>query len=237
MKISVFSFLLISFNVCAQQYGKIEYSRYSDSVPHSEINVTLSDSIYNYVQSTLTFIYFDDCNNCDARAHIMAAAIEKRFPGVNVSKAWMFAEYKLASMAEKYRFKKNNYLTSDEECSSWGYHVAPMIIFAHSNRKDTIVIDPSTQDAAVPLSKWMAVLLPKNESAYLIIKEKKYFSFPDDEYKKFEDMKEIWNDDENKQLLDEDYSISIRKIFTSRNVYWDPWTYRNYISEIKDLLK
>jgi hypothetical protein len=236
MRYSVLLFLFTGLTVYAQQTGKIEYSRFSDTVPQSSISVTLSDSIYSYVESNLTFIDFDDCNNCDARAHLISAIIEKRFAGVKVAKVWMFANCKRASMSEKYRFRENIYLRYDGECDSWGYHVAPMIIFAHSHGIDTIVIDPSTQDSPVPLSKWIDGLLSHDEGAYLIVKDRKYFSFPDDENNRFEDMKEVWTDDANKPLLDEDCSISIENIFSARNIIWDPWTYRHYINAIRNLL-
>jgi len=236
MRYSVLLFLFASLTIYTQQTGKIEYSRFSDQVPHSNINVTLSDSIYNYVESTLTFIDFDDCNNCDARAHLISAIIEKRFAGVKVAKVWMFANYKRTSMSEKYRFKENIYLSYDGECERWGYHVAPMIIFFHSLGIDSIVIDPSTQDSPVPLSKWTASLLPRDEGVYLIVKDRKYFSFPDDENKRFEDMKEVWTDNVDKPLMDEDCSISIENIFSARNIIWDPWTYRHYINAIRNLL-
>jgi hypothetical protein len=128
MRISVFLFLFISLSVCAQQNAGIEYSYYSDKVPASKIDKELCDSIYRFVVEELAVLDFSDCNNCDSRAHITAAAIEKQFPGVHVSKVWIFAGHKRTSQTEKYKFKKNDFLNYSGECSKWAYHVAPLIV-------------------------------------------------------------------------------------------------------------
>jgi hypothetical protein len=220
----------------AQESKKIEYSKYSDKASINTINKELNDSIFNFVKNELIFIDFEDCNNCDSRAHLISALIEKKF-NVKVSKVWLFADYKRASQAEKYKYRPDNYLTYGEDCNKWGYHVAPILVIKYDNMTDTIVVDPSTQDAPVSLKKWALNLIKPNEKGYLVIKNKIYYSFPDDVTGKFEDNKELWLDDENEQLFDIDCSTSIDRILTSKYGTWDQWNYRFWQNKLGDMLK
>lgn len=235
IRFSTFLFLLFGLNLYAQQ-STIEYSAYSDKAAINEIHKEISDSIFNFVKNELTFIDFEDCNNCDSRAHLISAIIEKKF-SVSASKVWLFADYKRASQAEKYKYRPDNYLTYGEDCTKWSYHVAPILAIKHDDIIDTIVIDPSTRDAPVSLKNWAINLIKPNEKGYLVIKNKIYYSFPDDEKGKFEDTKELWADDENKQLFDFDCSTSIDRILTAKYGFWDQWNYRFWQNELRDMLK
>jgi len=229
-------FFVFVMSLPAQESKKIEYSKYSDKASINTINKELNDSIFNFVKNELIFIDFEDCNNCDSRAHLISALIEKKF-NVKVSKVWLFADYKRASQAEKYKYRPDNYLTYGEDCNKWGYHVAPILVIKYDNMTDTIVVDPSTQDAPVSLKKWALNLIKPNEKGYLVIKNKIYYSFPDDVTGKFEDNKELWLDDENEQLFDIDCSTSIDRILTSKYGTWDQWNYRFWQNKLGDMLK
>lgn len=235
MRFHIFLFLFISINLYAQQ-SVIEYSPYSDKAAINEIGKEIPDSIFNFVRNELTCIDFEDCNNCDSRAHLISAIIEKKF-NVRVSKVWLFADYKRASQAEKYKYKPDAYLTYGDDCTRWKYHVAPIIFTKHGGIIDTIVIDPSTQGAPVSLKNWALNLITPNGKVYLVIKNKIYYSFPDDGAGKFEDTKELWVDDENKQLFDIDCSASIDRILTAKYGYWYQWNYRYWQNELQDMLK
>lgn len=235
IRFHIFLFLFISINLYAQQ-SAIEYSAYSDKAAVNEINKEISDSIFNFVKNELTCIDFEDCNNCDSRAHLISAIIEKKF-NMNVSKVWLFADYKRASQAEKYKYKPDNYLTYGEDCNKWGYHVAPILVIKYDNITDTIVVDPSTQNTPVNLKKWAQNLIKPKEKGFLVIKNKIYYSFPDDGTGKFADTKEIWLDDENEQLFDVDCSTSIDRILSAKYGYWDQWNYRYWQNELQDMLK
>ena len=235
IRFHIFLFLFISINLYAQQ-PVIEYSPYSDKAQINEIDKKITDSIYNFVKNELTFIDFEDCNNCDSRAHLISAIIEKKFK-VRVSKVWLFTDYKRASQAEKYKYKPDAYLTYGDDCTRWKYHVAPIVVIKHEEMADTIVIDLSTQDAPVSLKDWALNLIKPNEKGYLVVKNKLYYSFPDDVTGKFEDTKELWVDDENKQLFDIDYSTSIDRILTAKYGYWDQWNYRFWQNELQDMLR
>jgi hypothetical protein len=227
--------LLFVFTVHTFQYAQVEYSRLSDVTDISYGTPALADSLYNYISSNLPFINYGDCNNCDSRAHLTSAILEKQFPGVHVSKAWLFADYKCSSKSALYGIKPKDHLSFNDDCNKWGYHVAPVVIMSNSAGTDTIVIDPSTQSRAVSLIKWASDLLPRKSAAFLVIKNKIYRSFPDNEEGKFLDDIKEWSDDEN--LKDDDYSKSINNILLAYYGFWEPWTYRMHYNQIKDLLE
>ncbi len=194
------------------------------------------DSIFRFIVSQNDVIEFEDCNICKSRAHITARAIEKHFEGVTpggitMSKVWLFADCRRKSQRQKYRYKPEVFLENTGICSSWGYHVAPVVI----TPADTFVIDPATQKSAVTLREWAGKLIPKNGEAFLVIKDKGYFIFPDDENDMFEDEKSVWHDD-NENLLDENCSRSIDEVVRASLGLVEPWKMRSRVVKIKQLL-
>lgn len=232
MRLTVLILFLFPFSVNAQI---LEYSPYSDSVEISIAERLTVDSAFYFISNELEFIDFDDCNECSSRAHLMAAILENRFPSLKSAKVWLFADFKRASMEEKYKYKKNSYLVLNDDCSSWGYHVAPVVIIENKGGADTIVIDPTTQKTAVKLNKWAFRLIPDEGKALIAVKDKKYYLFPDNDSKKFEDMKKSWIDDD-KSLLDDDYSKSIEKILISNRRIYDQGILMGEIKKLKKLL-
>lgn len=227
--------IILLFAMHELSFSQVEYSRYSDSAEIIYGNTSLADSLFNYISRKLPFISYDDCNNCDSRAHLIAAIMEKQFPGVRIYKAWLFADYKRASKTGEYMSKTPNHLTFNDDCNKWGYHVAPVVIISDAVRTDTMVLDPSTQSTAVSLKKWASDLLPQEDQALLVIKNKHYRSFPDNEEGKFLDDIKEWRDDEN--LTDDDFSKSINNILFAYYGFWEPWMYRIHYNQIKDLLE
>jgi hypothetical protein len=225
---------MIRMNTCSQMKS-VEYGPNSDIIEVSNAGKSLVDSAFDYIDNELDFIDFDDCNNCDSRAHLIAAILESKFPVLKTAKAWLFADFKRASQEEKYRYKKHVYLSAGEKCSSWGYHVAPVVLIKNKNSVDTIVLDPSTQYRAVELRKWAKALTLSGERTYLIIKDRKYYTFPDNSDKKFEDMKKEWVSGD-KSLKDDNYSKSIEKILKSRHGIREHWLFTSEIKMIRDLL-
>jgi hypothetical protein len=217
------------------QIKSVEYSTYSDPVEVSNARKSLVDSAFNYISNELDFMNFNDCNNCESRAHLIAAILESRYPELNTAKVWLFADFKRASQEKKYRYKRYVFLSAGEECSSWGYHVAPVVLIKNNNSVDTLVLDPSTQNKPVSLQKWTIELTLREEKTYLIIKDKKYYTFPDNQNKKFNDMKMKWVDDD-KSLNDDDYSRSIKRILKSRHRIREHWLFRSEEKMIRNLL-
>jgi hypothetical protein len=219
----------------ASQQAQVEYSSYSDVIDITTGTPALADSLFRFISTGLPFITYDDCNNCDSRAHLTAAILEKQFPGVSIAKAWLFADYKRSTKSAVYRLKPQVHLSYNDDCDKWGYHVAPLVIISGTAGTDTLVLDPSTQTRAVNLNKWASDLLPVEGAAFLVIKDKRYRSFPDNEEGKFLDDMKDWRDDES--LVDEDYSKSINNILLAKYGFWEPWTYRMHYNRIKDLLE
>ncbi len=137
----------------------IEHSAFSDSVELSYADKSAVDSAFDFISGELGFMDFDDCNNCTSRAHLISAILEKQFPSLKLSKVWLFADFKRASKEEIYRLKKYNYLASNGDCDSWGYHVAPLVIITDGDKTDSIVLDPATQNKPVSLHKWASSLV------------------------------------------------------------------------------
>jgi hypothetical protein len=219
-----------------QENGTLEYSKYSDSVEVNVVKHSLADSIFSFVKHELDFIEFDDCNNCDSRAHLVAAIIDKRF-GVRSAKVWLFADSKRSSQREKYRLKPEGRLTNKDDCTGWGWHTAPIVIINNGTSQDTLVIDPSTADRAVTISEWAGDLIPEGTKAFVIIKDSRYLAFPKDEAGKFEDAKPVWFEEDGRVLEDADYSRSISSILDARYGIYDPWSNRSFEKRIRKLLK
>jgi hypothetical protein len=223
-------YLVISFTLPLRAQSVIR-SALSDILPVNNISASTADSIFRFVVSKGDVIEFEDCNICKSRAHITARVIEKYFPDVTAGKAWLFADCKRGSQREKYRYKPEVYLEYNKECSSWGYHVAPIIITA----ADTFVIDPATQNSAVPLSQWAGRLVPKNGEGFLVIKRPEYFIYPDDNNNLFEDEKAVW-DDAGENLLDESFSRSTDEVVRAALGLIEPWRMNERVRKIKLLI-
>jgi hypothetical protein len=232
MRLTVLILFLFPFAINAQV---LEYSSYSDSLDISIAERSAVDSAFYFISNELEFIDFDNCDECASRAHLIAAILENRYPSLKLAKVWLFADFKRASMEEKYKFKKNSYLVLNEACSRWGYHVAPAVIIENKGGTDTIVLDPSTQKKAVLLNNWAYKLIPDDGSALITLKEKKYYSFPENKNNKFNDNAEIWSDD-NKSLYDDDFKTSLKKVLFSKQGVMEPAVINSRLKKIIDLL-
>jgi hypothetical protein len=169
------------------------------------------------------------------RAHLIAAILENCYSSLKIAKVWLFADFKRASWRRNIKLKKNSYLVLNEECSRWGYHVAPAVIIENNDKMDTIVLDPATQKKTVTINKWAYKLIPDDGSAFMTLKEKKYYSFPENKNNKFKDDTEIWSDD-NKSLYDDDFKISLKKILFSKQGVMEPGIINSHMKKIMDLL-
>ena len=98
-----------------------------------------------------------------------------------------------------------------------------------------MVFDPATQSNPVSLQKWALDLTPQEGKTYLIIKDKKYYTFPDNSGKKFEDEKREWKDD-SKSLNDEDFSKSIERLLKSKHGLREHWLFSSEVKKIRELL-
>lgn len=229
---------LISQNVNQRNSDVLEYSHYSDTINISVISAGMADSIFDYISDDLDFIEFDDCNNCDARAHIITAIIEKKFI-LKLAKAWLFADFKRSSQTERYKLKPHIYLSDNDDCTKWGFHVAPIIIIIHDGIKDTMVIDPSTTDSAVSINSWaLNIIQPlKGGTGFLIIKDPMYYTYPEDDNGRFEDELKIWTDSRNKELFDADYLKSITRIIKARYRILEVSKTKDFENKIRGMLK
>lgn len=210
----------------------IEYSPHSDTIPACNLSTSQADSIFNFIVSNKHLIDLDDCNICKSRAHIIARIIEKYFPGVTTAKVWLIADCKRTSKTEYYRYKPEVLLHSPGKCRNWSYHVAPVIITA----EDTIVIDPSTQAKPVNLNKWAGDIIPDNGAGFLIIKDKRYYIYPQNKDDLMLDTISNWNV-ENKNMTDAKYLRSIDETLRAKHTLYEPWKFNYYISELMKLLE
>jgi len=230
--IKSFIILLICIPYLYAQNPRTEYSPYSDTIPQSSLSSSQADSIFNFIISNKHLIDLDDCNICKSRAHIITRIIEKYFPGVTPAKVWLIADCMRISTKEYYKYKPAILLHSPGKCTNWAYHVAPVIITA----TDTIVIDPSTQSKPVSLSKWAGDIIPNNGSGFLIIKDKKYYIYPQNKDDLMLDTLPNWNS-ENKNMTDDKYLRSIDETLRAKHTLYEPWKFNYYISELMKLLE
>ncbi len=210
----------------------MEYSLYSDTIPHTSLSSSQADSIFNFIVSNKHLIDLDDCNICKSRAHIITRIIEKYFPAVIPAKVWLVADCKRSSKTEYYRYKPAVLLNLPGKCTNWVYHVAPVIITAN----DTIVIDPSTQTKPVSLSKWAGDIIPQNGAGYLIIKDKRYYIYPQNKNDLFLDSVQNWNVNNN-NATDDKYLRSVDETLQAKHRLFEPWRFNYYISELMKLLE
>lgn len=214
------------------QNPRLEYSQLSDTIPQSSLSSSQADSIFNFIESNKHLIDLDDCNICKSRAHIISRVIEKYFPSVIPAKVWLIADCKRSSKTEYYKYKPAVLLQSRGKCTNWAYHVAPVIITAN----DTIVIDPSTQTRPVSLSKWAGDIIPNNGAGFLIIKDKRYYIYPQNKDDLMLDTISSWNN-ENKNLTDDKYLRSVDETLQAKHRLFEPWRFNYYISELMKLLE
>ena len=166
---------------------QLTHSGFSDTIGSNPGNIALADSLYNFTAAKLSFLDYNDCNNCPLRAHVMTFVFAKTFPELKIGKVWLIADSKLASRRDYYKTHKREFLNGMEQCPQWGFHVAPVVIFGY----DTLVIDPSTQSAPVNLNKW-AGTITTNTASFLIIKDEDYYSYPEDGNDNFNDIQQTW---------------------------------------------
>lgn len=158
--------------------------------------------------------------------------IEKNFPEITVSKAWLIADCKRTSQKEVYRYKPVVYLRYPGKCSSWSYHVAPIIITAN----DTFVIDPATQIKAVKLNKWAGDIIPAGGKGFLVIKDERFYIYPEIGDDLFADDLHEWNNND-RALTDNKYLRSIDETLQAKHGFYDPWKFKYYVSKLMELLE
>lgn len=226
--------LIFTFYVAPvfSQSGHIEYSAHSDTIAASDIIPAKIDSIFNYISSLGALIDFDDCNICKSRAHIISRIIEKKFANVVIAKAWLIADCKRNSQKDIYKYKPQVYLRSGTECSSWAYHVAPVIITS----LDTFIIDPATQTHAVTISKWAGDIIPANGKGFIVIKDNRFYIYPQNSGDLFEDELHTW-DVNNRALTDDKYLRSIDETLQAKHGFYDPWKFNFYVSQLMQMLE
>jgi hypothetical protein len=161
----------------------------------------------------------------------MTFIISKTYPEVKTAKAWLFADCKRSSRKEFYMTHKKEFLSGINGCPQWGFHVAPVLIFA----KDTIVIDPSTQKNAVTLSKWVADI-SANTQSFLIIKSNSYYSYPEDEFDLFDDSEPLWKKRHVFSSLENEIDFLAEKLTKAYHTIFDPVKFYNYKNTISKLI-
>lgn len=227
-------FFLITFlpGTLFAQHRQIEYSVHSDTIPQSNISLAKIDSIYTFIYSHNWLIDFDDCNICKSRAHIISRLIEKNFPEITVSKAWLIADSKRSTQKEIYRYKPAVYLSFPGKCSNWSYHVAPIII----TDADTFVIDPATQTKAVKLNKWAGNVIPSGGKGFIVIKDKRFYIYPEIGDDFFDDDMRIWNEND-RSITDDKYLRSVDETLQAKHGFYEPWKFKYYVSKLMELLE
>ncbi|MEO8512943.1 MAG: protein-glutamine glutaminase family protein [Ignavibacteria bacterium] len=214
------------------QYERIEYSIHSDSVKQNSVTPDKIDSIYTFIYSHSWLIDFEDCNICKSRAHIISRMIEKNFPEITISKVWLIADSKRNSQKEAYRYKPVVYLSYPGKCQNWSYHVSPIII----TDKDTFVIDPATQTKAVKLNKWAGDVIPKNSKGFLIIKDDRFYIYPETGSDYFADELPAW-DENDRSLTDNKYLRSVDETLQAKHGFCEPWKFNYYVLKLMELLE
>ena len=184
------------------------------------------------MHSKSQLIDFDDCNICKSRAHIISRIIEKNFPEVTVSKAWLIADCKRYSQKEAYRYKQEVFLSSPGKCSSWSYHVTPIII----TETDTFVIDPATQVKAVKFDKWLGDIIPQNGKGFIVIKDKRFYIYPETGNNYILDNQAVW-DKNDPSITDDKYLRSVDEALQAKNGFYEPWRFKYYVSKLMEMLE
>lgn len=216
----------------ADSFGDIEFSKCSDTIAVNTVSPLIAAAIFSYECSSLDLIDHTDCNNCDARAHFICAVIEAKFH-LKAGKVWLFADSKRSSRADIYKLMPERYLSASDDCSKWGWHVAPVAIFG----TDTLVFDPSTADKPVSITEWASDLIPESYTALLVIKNSRYVSFPEDNSGNFDDSKCVWESKPGLMLEDIGCERSIRELITAAYGFYDPWVSRVAEYKLKSLIE
>ena len=214
---------LILLSCCGLIYCQGLFSPYSDTLEANSADIKTADSLFNLANSKLNFLEYNDCNNCTLRAHVLTFLFSKLYPDLKIAKAWIFADSKLESRKDYYKTHIKGYLSYKNMCPLWGFHVAPAIIF----ETDTLVIDPSTQNSPAKLSDWVKNL-SSAASAYIILKENKYYSYPekgDDDL--FNDNTADWEENKFGSTEDE-INFMARKLTTAYHSFFDPIRFNYY---------
>lgn len=214
------------------QYERIEYSLHSDTIPQNIITHAKIDTIFTFINSHSWLVDFDDCNICKSRAHIVSRVIEKQFPDIVIAKVWLIADCKRSSQKDIYRYKPNVYLSHPGKCTNWSYHVAPIII----TDADTFVIDPATQTIAVKLNEWAGDIIPADGKGFMIIKDERFYIYPQTENDLFLDDLQAWNKND-RALTDDKYLRSIDETFRAKHGFYEPWKLKYYVSKLMELLE
>ncbi|HEY3251797.1 MAG TPA: protein-glutamine glutaminase family protein [Ignavibacteria bacterium] len=188
--------------------------------------------MFNLANSKLTFLDFDDCNNCPLRAHIMTFLFSKEYPELKMGKVWLFADSKLSSRRDHYKTHRKEYLSYKSMCPLWGFHVAPVLIFEN----DTLVIDPSTQSSPAKLSAWAGNISPRTAS-YVILKKNEYYSYPEDAYDLYDDNKVTWSVSKKFSLLGDEIDFLAQKLTMAYSKFFDPIKFYYYKSKLLSLLE
>jgi hypothetical protein len=225
----VILFILI-FACSYSQPVSVAYWGLCDTIPPGD--VVTADSVFRYAESLSHIIDYDDCNICKSRAHILARALEKRFPAAKIAKLWLVAECKTSSHKDEYKYREHKLLRYSDECNNWVYHVAPVVITA----KDTLVVDPATQKGTVGVYRWMHDLIRIEGTAVALLKEKRFFIYPDDADDNFEDKKADWNDSDE-PVTDDDYSRAIDEVTRAKLGFIEPWKMQEHVKKLKELVK
>lgn len=140
----------------------------SDKINLSTITVEKANELFTEMKSSSLF-NMADCNNCEDRANAIGYILDKR--GFKVAKFWLFGEGKIST-------SKQVFLLKSEKCKTWGYHVAIGLLSENNGVKDTIIIDPATQNSATTLNNWALPLIQNKRVGYLAVKDIKYYTYP-----------------------------------------------------------
>src|SRR4030095_4039003 len=222
--------LLCLLIFCAPQiFCQTTFSRYSDKLEKNTSGIGYTDSAFAFAKG-LTFIEYDDCNNCALRAQIMNFVISNRYPGIKTGKVWLFAGSKLSSKKDYYKTHQKKFLSYKGMCPSWGFHVAPVMIFEN----DTLVIDPSTQNGPVKISDWIKNISSSTES-FVIIKHSIYYSFPQDENRLF--INEAKWKEKNFAGRQHEIDFYSEKLTLAYHHFLDPLKFNFYKNKISALVE
>jgi len=206
-------------------------SPYSDTLKTNIVNIFFADSLFVFTSSNFTFLDYNDCNNCPLRAHIMTFVFSKCFPDIKTGKVWLFADSKLSSRRDYYKTHRKEFLKGINSCPQWGFHVAPVLIFDN----DTIVIDPSTQNNPVPLQKWINDI-SLNTLSYIILKDPKFYSYPEDEFDLYEDQLNKWKNKHEFSSLEGEINFMAQKLTHAYHNIFDPVRFYYYKKVISKLI-
>lgn len=169
MKKYVFSFsFAFIFTGLTYAQKSITLLSNTDSLELSTVTQEQANKIFSEMDTSPLF-NMADCNNCEDRANAIGYILNKR--GFKVAKFWLFGEGKIS-------VSNQVFLLRSDKCGTWGYHVAIGLLFDNNGIKDTVIIDPATQESAVTLRSWALPLIQKDRIGYLAIKDIKYYTYP-----------------------------------------------------------